>query len=85
MHCGYSLELLGRGGSNEYPQSYFEQKYEKNQKFLSEKYFLVVKFSVYLNRHVFVMTRSGTALFSNLFCRQILIRHFVIAREYSIS
>ena len=31
----------------------FEQKYEKYQNFLSEKFhFLVVKFSVYLNRHV---------------------------------
>ena len=35
----------------------FEQKYEKYQNFLSENFhFLVVKFSVYLNRHVFVMT-----------------------------
>ena len=34
---------------------YFEQKYEKNQK--SENFhFLVVKFSVYLNRRVFVMS-----------------------------
>ena len=34
----------------------FEQKYEKYQKFLSENFhFLLVKFSVYLNRHVFVM------------------------------
>ena len=34
----------------------FEQKYEKYQKFLSEIfYFLVVKFSIYLNRRVFVM------------------------------
>ena len=34
----------------------FEQKYEKCQNFLSEKFsFLVVKFSVYLNRHVFVV------------------------------
>ena len=33
------------------------QKYEKHQKFLSENFhfFLVVKFSVFLNRHVFVM------------------------------
>ena len=35
---------------------YFEQKYEKYQNFLSENFhFLVVKFSVYKNRHVFVM------------------------------
>ena len=34
----------------------FEQKYEKYQNFLSENFhFLVVKFSVYLNRHVFIM------------------------------
>ena len=29
MDCGYSLEPPRRGGSNEYPQSMFEQKYEK--------------------------------------------------------
>ena len=34
----------------------FEQKYEKYKNFLSENFhFLVIKFSVYLNRHVFVM------------------------------
>ena len=34
----------------------FEHSYEKYQNFLSENFhFLVVKFSVYLNRHVFVM------------------------------
>ena len=34
----------------------FEKKYEKYQNFLSENFqFLVVKFSVYLNRHVIVM------------------------------
>ena len=34
----------------------FEQKYENYQNFSSESfYFLMVKFSVYLNRHVFVM------------------------------
>ena len=35
----------------------FEQKYEKDQSFLSENFqFLEVKFSIYLNRHVFVMS-----------------------------
>ena len=35
----------------------FEQEYEKYQKFLSENFaFLVVKFSICLNRRVFVMT-----------------------------
>ena len=35
----------------------FEQKYEKNiSDFLSENFqFLVVKFSIYLNRYVFIM------------------------------
>ena len=34
----------------------FEQKYEKISVFLSENFqFLEVKFSIYLNRHVFVM------------------------------
>ena len=37
----------------------FEQKYEKYQKNLSENFhFLVVKFSIYLNRHVFVMCKE---------------------------
>ena len=35
---------------------FFEQKYEKYQNFLSENFkFLEVKFSIYLNRRVFVM------------------------------
>ena len=34
----------------------FEKKYKKYQNYLSDNFhFLVVKFSVYLNRHVFVM------------------------------
>ena len=34
----------------------FEQKFEKKSEFLSENcQFLVVKFSIYLNRYVFVM------------------------------
>ena len=38
------------------PQFMFEQKYEKISEFLSENFhFLVVKFSMYLNRRVFVM------------------------------
>ena len=39
----------------------FEQKYEKYQNFSSVNFhFLVVKFSVYLNRHVFVMNHITT-------------------------
>ena len=45
---GYSLEPPRRGGSNEYHNLCFEQKYEKNENFSSENFhFLVVKFSVY--------------------------------------
>ena len=61
IDCWYSLEPPGLepprpGGSNEDPQSMFEQKYEKYQFFLSENFqFWEVKFSLYLNRPVFVM------------------------------
>ena len=35
---------------------WFEKKYEKYQNFISENFpFLFVKFSIYLNRHVFIM------------------------------
>ena len=58
IDCGYSLEPPRRGGSNEYPQSIFEQKYEKISNFLSKNFqLLVVKFSIYLNRGVFVMKK----------------------------
>ena len=55
IDCGYSLEPPRRGGSNEYLLC-FEQKYEKYQIFLSGIFqCLEVKFSMYLNRPVFVM------------------------------
>ena len=41
-----------------------EQKYENYQKFSSESFhFWVVKFSIYLNRRVFVMRNHTTLLF----------------------
>ena len=44
-----------------------EQKYEKYQNFLSENFhLLVVKFSIYLNRHVFVMRLKPVILARNL-------------------
>ena len=57
IYCGYSLEPPRRGGSNEYPQSMvWTEIWKISEKFLLENFhFLVVKFSVYLNRHVFVM------------------------------
>ena len=39
----------------------FEQIYEKYQNFLSENFhILVVKFSVYLNRRIFIIGRKHT-------------------------
>ena len=38
IDCGYSLEPPRRGGSNEYPQSVFEQKYENYQIFFYLKF-----------------------------------------------
>ena len=57
MDCGYSLEPPRRGGSNEYQQSMFwVEIWKKKSEFLSINFqFLVVKFSIYLNRRVFAM------------------------------
>ena len=63
IDCGYSLEPPRRGGSNEYPQSLFWAEIWKISEFLSENFqFLVVKFSVYLNRHAFVMAQCRFVL-----------------------
>ena len=60
IDSGYSLEPPRRGGSNEYPQSMFWAEIRKISEFLSEIFhFLMVKFSVYLNRRVFVMSVSN--------------------------
>ena len=57
IDCGYSLEPPRRGGSNEYLQSMFWAEIRKKyQKFLSENFqFWEEKFSIYLDRRVFVM------------------------------
>ena len=57
IDCWYSLEPPRRGGSNEYPQSMFwAEIWKLSDFFLSENFqFLKVKFSIYLNRRVFVM------------------------------
>ena len=64
IDCGYSLEPPRRGGSNEYPQSIFwAEIWKKIQSFLSENFqFLMVKLSIYLNRHVSVMVFWQTDL-----------------------
>ena len=57
---GYSLEQPHRGGSNEYPQSMFWAGIRKilNSFIWKFSFFLVVKFSIYLNRRVIVMCLS---------------------------
>ena len=56
IDCRYSLEPPRRGGSNECPQSMFRAEMGKYQNVLSQFFeFLVIKFSVYLNKLVFVM------------------------------
>ena len=57
IDCGYSLGPLCRGGSNEYPQSMFWAGIWKISEFFIWKFSfrLVVKWSIYLNRRVFVM------------------------------
>ena len=59
IDCGYSLEppRLAEAVLTSTHNLCFGQIYEKYQNFLSENFpFLVVKFSIYLNRRVFVMT-----------------------------
>ena len=56
IDCEYSLEPPRRGGSNEYPQSVLS----RNMKYIRVFYlkifrFLEAKFSIYLNKRVFVM------------------------------
>ena len=57
IDCGYSLEPPRRSGSNEFPQSMFWTGIWKISEFLFENFqvFLVVEFSIYFNRRVFVM------------------------------
>ena len=60
IDCRYSLEPPRRGGFNEYPQSMFLAKIWQISQFLSENFqVLVLKFSFYLNRRVFVMQNNA--------------------------
>ena len=55
IDCRYSLELPEAVLMSTYSLC-FEQKCEKKSEFSSENFqFLVVKFSIYLNRYVFIM------------------------------
>ena len=64
----YSLEPPRWGGSNEHLHSMFWAEMWKLSELLSENfYFLVVKFSIYLNRRVFVwLLRTRLTCFSRL-------------------
>ena len=56
INCSNPLKRLAETVLTSTHNLCFEQKYEKYQSFLSENFqFLLVKFSIYLNRHVFVM------------------------------
>ena len=43
IDCGYSLELPRRGGSNEYPQSMFLSRNNKNNVYLCKPQFYYIK------------------------------------------
>ena len=56
-----------------------EQKYEKYQNFSSENFhFLVIKFSVYLNRRVFVMSRFFLGVHKNNFFLAMLLKNITL-------
>ena len=62
IDCGYSLEPPRLTSTH---NLCFEQKYEKYQRFLYENFqFWEMKFSIYLNRHVFVMMTGATTVLS---------------------
>ena len=59
IDCGYSLKPPRQGGSYKYLQSMFWPEIWKiSESFIWKISFSVVKFSVYLNRRVFVMTND---------------------------
>ena len=65
IDCGYSLKPPRRGGSNEHPQSIFWAEMRKISEFFIWKFlllFLVVRFSIYLNRRVFLMVMKFSTL-----------------------
>ena len=84
IDCGYLLELPHWGSSNEYPQSMFLSRNMKTIRifhvfYLSENFhFLVVKFSVYLNRHVFVINPAAGRI-------QVMTIQCFIAQSLSLS
>ena len=79
------LNRLGEAVLTNTHNLFFEQKYENYQDFSSENFqFLVVKISVYLNRHVFVMIETCTLciyLSSNLSHNRTKIVQILIMRN----
>ena len=71
---GTRLNRLGEAVLTSTHNLCFEQKYENYRNFSSESFqFLVVKFSIYLHRRVFVMVDTNTKfLCFALICRIIL-------------
>ena len=86
IDCVYSLEMPQWGSSNKYPQSMFWAEIWKISEFLSENFqFLVVKFSIYLNRHIFVMELWKIHLIPIiLFLRVILHVRIIICHKESL-
>ena len=62
IDCGYSLEPLRRGGSNEYPQSLYSSKNKKNNVYPCKPQIYYIKLGFKggstLYRHVFVMVAA---------------------------
>ena len=66
--CGYSLEPPRRGGSNEYPQSMFLSRNNKNNVHPCKPQFYFIKVGLRgskLYRYVFVMKRAPTPYANN--------------------
>ena len=71
----HRLWILVRTASPSTHNLCFEQKYEKYQSFLSENFqFLEMKFSIYLNRRVFVMFQKIVFDISCMNCQRLFSR-----------
>ena len=68
IDCGYSLEPLCKAVLASTHNLFFEMKYEKYQNFLPENIpFSVVKFSIYLNGCVFVITEVNLQTYAMIY------------------
>ena len=77
------LLFLLKGGSNEYPQSMFWAEIWKISDFyLKNCHFLVVKFSIYLNRRVFVMANNEAP--DQMHCSAAIDWHYAVGLGLSV-